>query len=767
MNSLVIAKRIDIDGIVQGVGFRPFIYQLARLHGLNGQVVNTAEGVTVHLEGPVERIGAFLDDLPRKKPPLARIIEIRPTERPVQGYEGFSIAPSRGADQRATLISPDAAVCEECLRELFDPGDRRFHYPFINCTNCGPRYTIIDDIPYDRPKTAMRHFTMCALCQAEYDDPDNRRFHAQPNACALCGPQVALFDHRRGPVDGDDPIAVAARLIKEGHIVAVKGLGGFHLAVDAHNDAAVARLRRRKLREEKPLAVMSPDLDTIAGFACFGPAEAELLTAIQRPIVLLPKRLPEKLAFEVAPRNHYYGVMLPYTPLHHLLLAQGLTALVMTSANRSDEPIAIDNDDAFERLAQIADYFLVHDRGIYLRSDDSIVRHAAGQTRFVRRSRGYVPVPIFIKPAIPPVLACGAELKNTICLTRGRQAFVSQHIGDLENPATEDFFRLTIAHLKRILDIRPELTACDRHPDYLSTQWAKSQVDVPVVEVQHHHAHLAAVMAEHQLEGPLIGLAFDGTGLGDDGTIWGGEIMLADTAGYRRVAALEAMPMPGGAAAIKEPWRMGLAYLHAVFGDALWELDLPLLRGLDRGKAEIIVQMASRRINAPLTSSLGRLFDGVASIIGLRRQAAYEGQAAMELEMIADGREHAAYDFEWGDGPCRTLRIAPLIRALVADVQDNVPAFIVSRKFHQTIIGMCAAVCALLRAETHLTRIVLSGGCFQNVLLLGGLTQALRADRFEVFTHRQVPTNDGGLALGQALVAGSLAAGLKSEVSDT
>ncbi len=764
MNSPIIARQIDINGIVQGVGFRPFVYQLARRHGLRGQVANTAAGVAVHLEGPAEGIGNFLDDLPRQKPPLAHIVEIRSTERTVQGFEGFSIAPSRGAEQRGTLIAPDAAVCEDCLRELFDPTDRRFEYPFINCTNCGPRYTIIEDIPYDRPRTSMRHFSMCPECQAEYDDPADRRFHAQPNACPVCGPQVALFDHRRATAGGADPIAGAARLIREGHIVAVKGLGGFHLAVDACNDAAVARLRRRKLREEKPLAVMSADLDTIAGYARLAAEESELLTARQRPIVLLPKRLPEKLAFEVAPRNHYYGVMLPYTPLHHLLLAHGFTALVMTSANRSEEPIVIDNDDAFERLAQIADYFLVHDRDIYLRSDDSIVRHVAGHTRVVRRSRGFVPVPVFLKSEVPAVLACGAELKNTVCLTRGRQAFLSQHIGDLENEATEAFFRLTIDHLKRILDISPEWVACDRHPDYLSTQWARSQSEATVIEVQHHHAHIAAAMAEHQLQGPVIGLAFDGTGLGDDGTIWGGEILAADISGFRRLAALEAVPMPGGAAAVKEPWRMGLAYLHTVFGDNLWELDVPLLRELDRDRARIVVQMVDRRINAPLTSSLGRLFDGVAAILGLRGQVAYEGQAAIELEMIADGRDCGAYPFEWDDGACRSLRVAPLLKALVADIHHRVPAFIVSRRFHETIIRMCSALCATLRSETQMRRVVLSGGCFQNALLSEGLHHALAADGFEVFAHRLVPTNDGGLSLGQAMVAAAAATGIKSEV---
>jgi hydrogenase maturation protein HypF len=767
MSRTFTAREIHVNGIVQGVGFRPYIHQLARAHALHGQVANTAEGVIVYLEGPAERIDAFLHDLPRKKPPLAHIVEVNTTEQPVRGMTGFTIVASRAAATRATLISPDVAVCADCIREMFDPADRRHGYPFINCTNCGPRYTIIDDIPYDRPNTSMRRFTMCAPCQAEYDDPDNRRFHAQPNACPVCGPRVALFDNRRQAVMASNPIARAAELLKEGKIVAVKGLGGFHLAVDGLNDAAVARLRARKFREEKPLAAMAPDLKTIASFAHIGAEEDTLLTSIQRPIVLLPKRLPEKLAFSVAPRNHYYGVMLPYTPLHHLLLAHGFTALVMTSANRSEEPIAITDDDAFERLAEIADYLLVHDREIYLRSDDSIVRHQAGATRFVRRSRGYVPVPVFFKNEIPPVLACGAELKNTVCLTRGRQAFVSQHIGDMENLATEEFFRLTIDHLKRILDIRPELIACDRHPDYLSTQWAKAQGETPVIEVQHHHAHIAACLAENQAEGPAIGLAFDGTGLGDDGTIWGGEVLLADTAGYRRAAALEPVPMPGGAAAIKAPWRMGLAYLHATYGDNLWNLDLPLLRTVDRAKAQTIAQMAARRINAPLTSSLGRLFDGVAAILGLRREVAFEGQAAMELEMIADGEERGAYDFCWSDGACRRLQFAPLIRGVVSDIQNSVPAFVISRKFHSTVIRMCTALCAELRRESGLDRVALSGGCFQNGLLLGGLIQALGADRFEVLTHRLVPTNDGGLSLGQAVIAAAAAAGKTSEVSST
>jgi hydrogenase maturation protein HypF len=526
----------------------------------------------------------------------------------------------------------------------------------------------------------------------------------------------------------------------------------------------VARLRERKAREEKPLAVMSPDLETIAGYAHLDDAAATLLTAVQRPIVLLPKRLPEKLAFSVSPRNLYYGVMLPYTPLHYLLLENGLTALVMTSGNLSEEPIAIDNRDAFERLGSIADYFLAHDRGINLRSDDSIIRMVDNTPTVLRRSRGYVPIPVFLRRKMPPVLACGAELKNTVCLTRGNQAFLSQHIGDLENIATEAFFERTIDHLQRILDIRPRALACDRHPDYLSTQWAVRQQNLSLIKVQHHHAHVAACMAEHQLEGPVIGLAFDGTGLGDDDTVWGGEVLLADEAGYRRLAHLEQVPMPGSTAAIKSPWRMGLSYLRHVYGDTAGDLDLPFIKRLDNTQKNIVIQMAAKGINAPLTSSLGRLFDGAAAILGLRRQVAFEGQAAIELEMIADGHDQPPYPFEWDNGPVRQLALAPIVDGLVKDIQNSVPAFVISRKFHQTLISMFVEMCADISRESGVDRVVLSGGCFQNMLLLEGLTRGLKTCGMRVFAHRQAPANDGGISLGQAVVAGAITAGIQSEV---
>ena len=747
------ARRLQVNGIVQGVGFRPFVYQLALRLGLKGEVANTSSGVSIHIEGPADRLRAFEADLAGKAPPLAHIVEVISRPEIIKSFSDFRITASRGGAAMATLISPDAAVCADCLREMFDPADRRYRYPFINCTNCGPRYTIIDDIPYDRPKTSMRHFTMCAACQAEYDDPLDRRFHAQPNACPVCGPRVGLWDARRREMGPGDPIAAAAELIRQGQIVAVKGLGGFHLAADALNAAAVARLRQRKLREEKPFAVMSPDLDAIRAYAVVEPDDETLLRSIQRPIVLLRKNETGRLAEEVAPRNPCVGAMLPYTPLHHLLLAHGFAALVMTSGNLSEEPIAIDNDDAFDRLAGIADYFLVHDRDIYLRSDDSVVRRAAGETRFLRRSRGYVPVPVFLKHALPPILACGAELKSTVCITKGDQAFISQHIGDLENLSTYEFFQKTVGHLQRILGVRPEVIACDLHPDYLSTRWADEQEAIPKIRVQHHHAHIVSGMAEHRLEGRVIGVACDGTGYGPDGTVWGGEVLVADAEGFERAAHLACVPMPGSAAAIKEPWRMAVSYLNDAFGADLWGLDLLVLRAAGPDKVRLMLEMAAKRLNSPLTSSLGRLFDGVAAIAGLRSRVTYEGQAAMELEMAAAEETESVYDYAWEEGaPCRILP-APIIRGVAADVGKGLGVPAISAKFHNTLVRMFSDLCESIRRQCGLGRVVLSGGVFQNARLLTGLIPALAARGFEVYSHRQVPANDGGIALGQALIA--------------
>jgi len=751
-----VAKRVEINGIVQGVGFRPFVYQLANQYNLKGEVANTSSGVSIHLEGNRQNIESFCRDISEKKPPLAHITEIDLFDEPVCDHQAFTIVDSREQLVMTTLISPDVSVCDDCRHELFDIHDRRFGYPFINCTNCGPRYTIINDIPYDRPKTSMKSFKMCPICQAEYDDPENRRFHAQPNACGDCGPHVSLFDNTRKKVATPNPVAKTAALLKQGYIIAIKGLGGFHLAADAENNDAVVRLRKRKHREEKPLAIMSYDVERIRKYARVEQQEAELLTSPQRPIVLLTKKEPNSIAQAVAPRNRYFGALLPYTPLHYLLLSQDFTALVMTSGNLSEEPIAIDNEDAFNRLSHIADYFLIHNRDIYLRSDDSIVRKAAGAIRFIRRSRGYVPAPVFLNKKVPPILACGAELKNTVCLTKGNQAFLSQHIGDLENLATYDFFKLTIRHMQRILNVHPEIVAFDLHPDYLSTRFAEEMESINKIQVQHHHAHIVSAMAENRIDGPVIGLSFDGTGYGTDGAMWGGEILIANIEKFYRAAHFAYVPMPGSTAAIKEPWRMAVSYLYDAFGDKFWGLDLPLLKEMDAIKVKIMVDMVNKKINSPLTSSLGRLFDGVASIIGIRNQVYFEGQAAMELEMLATGQADSIYDYEWITTEGHQILTRPIIQGVVNDMVNGIHPSVISRKFHQTLIQMFSDLCAVIRKKSGLKRVVLSGGVFQNSILLTGLIKVLEKENFKVFSHTQVPANDGGISLGQALVAAAV-----------
>jgi len=748
------ARTLEINGIVQGVGFRPFVYQLARRHGLTGQVANTSGGVHIHVEGPAENLDGFYHDLTRQAPPLAVIVEIAVRETPPTWAEDFAIVKSDGRAEATTLISPDVSICEDCRRELFDPQDRRCGYPFINCTNCGPRYTIIESIPYDRAKTSMKVFPMCASCHGEYDHPEDRRFHAQPNACWTCGPQLTFCDRQGRPVAGDDPIHQAADCLQDGGIVAVKGLGGFHLAVDARQPEAVARLRRRKRREEKPFALMVRDLPQIRRLAHLQPEEALLLTAIQRPIVLLTKREDHPLAEAVAPGNRFFGIMLPYTPLHYLLLdGDRFSALVMTSANLSEEPICIANQEAFDRLADIADGFLVHNRDILQRADDSIVRWSGGATGFIRRSRGYVPVPVFLERPLPPLLACGGSYKNTVCLTRGRQAFLSQHIGDLENEAALAFFEATIDHLKRLLEIAPQAVVHDLHPDYLSTVWAGAQTELPTIGVQHHHAHIASVMAENRLDEPVIGLALDGTGYGLDGRIWGGEVFTGTPADFQRAAHLAYVPMPGGAAAVREPWRMAASYLVNAFGpERGQELALALLADIGPEKIDLAGKMIDRRLNCPETSSLGRLFDGVAALTGLHRSVTFEGQAAMALEMAAGASDGRCYPLEWGDGPMRQVQTGPIIKGVVADLKAGIGTRQISARFHDTLVQLFVGLCREIRSETSLKRVALSGGVFQNHRLLNGLKRQLEENRFTVYTHSLVPSNDGGLALGQAVI---------------
>ena len=751
-----VRRHIEVSGIVQGVGFRPYVYRLATGRQLRGTIRNTSAGVTIEVQGPAETVQDFVEHLPTEAPPLARITSFAVNEVPCNGDPDFRIVRSHEGEEVRTLISPDVAICSDCLREMFDPADRRYRYPFINCTNCGPRFTIVRDIPYDRPSTSMAAFPMCPACQAEYADPLNRRFHAQPNACWACGPRVELWNKSGRRIECRDPIAEAASGLHAGLVVAVKGLGGFHLAVDATNPAAVALLRQRKRRVEKPFAVMVPDVRAAKEFCELDAASQAALESMQRPIVLLPKRTPSMIPDQVAPFNRYLGIFLPYTPLHYLLLAEGgFKALVMTSGNLSEEPIAIDNHEAVMRLRSLADYFLVHNRDILLRCDDSVVRVARGVTRQLRRSRGFVPVPVFLKNEQPSVLAVGGELKNTVCLTKGKHAFLSQHIGDLENVESYSFFHEAVRHLERILEIRPEIIAYDLHPNYFSTKWALQQSGVPLVGVQHHHAHVASCMAENHLEGRVIGFALDGTGYGTDGHIWGGEVLVAGYEDFERVAHFEYVPLPGGEAAIREPWRMAVSYLAHHFGREFLGLAIPFVRQLDLAKTELLLRMTEHKVNSPLTSSCGRLFDGVAALMGIRQKINYEAQAAIELEMtISASEDETAYPLELvPEGDRWIIGTRPLFEALLDDLGRNLPVAAISRRFHNGLVGGFVQLATLLRKKTALHRVCLSGGTFHNVYLSQRLEAGLSEDGFEVFTQKEVPSGDGGLSLGQALVA--------------
>jgi hydrogenase maturation protein HypF len=834
--------RIHITGIVQGVGFRPFVYGLARRYGLTGWVRNTSAGVDIEANGMADALAAFTAALRDELPPLAHIDSLSAAPRPANGFVSFDIRESRAEPGAFQPISPDVAVCDDCLRELFDPTDRRHRYPFINCTNCGPRFTIIRDIPYDRPLTTMAGFPLCADCAAEYADPLDRRFHAQPVACPVCGPRLWLEcpGDATGSPTGEDALQATRTLLRDGAIVAVKGLGGFHLACDATNAAAVAELRRRKLRVGKPFAVMLPDLAAARRHCVLSPAEEELLLSRARPIVVARRRADSTIAAEVAPEQSTIGIMLPYTPLHHLLLerAPGFPeALVMTSANLSEEPIAHTNEAARERLAGLADAFLFHDRDIHTRCDDSVMRVVEEETRDstdlseerrsfgaasgmerrshalpLRRSRGYAPYPVRLPWAGSPLLAVGAELKNTFCLTRDDYAFLSHHIGDLENYETLLAFEDGVAHLERLFRVRPAALAYDLHPNYLSTRYALERAareGLPAVGVQHHHAHIAAGMAEHGLptDAAVIGVAFDGTGYGDDGAIWGGEFLVAGYGGYQRAAHLRYVPLPGGDRAVREPWRVALAWLDAA--GRPWDDDLPpvayahALGAPDRLTA--LQYQLAHRLNSPLTSSMGRLFDAAAALAGVRQVVSYEAQAAIEFEAAADADETGAYQFDYhwpttapslpggngvegagqfapGSGQAMTddrqemedhaartmttdyakgiggvsafqIDPAPVFAALLADQRAGLPLGRRAARFHNGVAVMTRDVCRRLRAAHGLNDVVLSGGVWQNVTLLRRTLALLRADNFTIYTHRLVPPNDGGLALGQAVVA--------------
>jgi hydrogenase maturation protein HypF len=736
---------VRVEGVVQGVGFRPFVHALATGLGLTGLVGNDLDGVFAEVEGPQPAVAEFLRRLERDAPPLARIERVTTRDVAPRRSPGFVIAASDAASGlRRTLVSADTATCADCLRELADPADRRYRYPFINCTNCGPRFTIVRDVPYDRPLTTMAPFGMCERCAAEYHDPADRRFHAQPVCCPACGPRLALSaDHDSG--GHDDPLRAAAGLLRQGQVLAVKGLGGYHLAADAACEQAVAALRRRKHREDKPFAVMAADLAAARQLAEVDEAAAALLTSPARPIVLLPRRPGAAVARAAAPGNRQLGVMLPYTPLHHLLLQAVTRPIVLTSGNVSDEPIVYRDDEARDTLQGIADAFLTHDRAIHVRTDDSVARTFRGRPMLVRRSRGYVPEPVTTQTRFPrPVLACGAELKNTFCLARDRRAFVSHHIGDLENAETLRSFTEGIEHFRRLFDVDPQVVAHDLHPEYLSTKYAM-ELDLPLEGVQHHHAHIAACLADNGLgaeDGPVIGVAFDGTGYGPDGTIWGGEFLAAGLAAFERGGHLAPVPMPGGAAAIRQPWRMAAAYT----GDS----DVAR-RHPDHWAA--VVAMAARGINSPLTSSAGRLFDAAAALLGVRDAINYEGQAAVELEQLADPAEAGEYPAAIQAGVPFTIRAADLLHAVVEDRTSGLPAPVIAARFHRGVAALIEAGCLLMRDRYGLGTVALSGGVFQNLLLLHDTTARLAARGFRVLLHSRVPCNDGGISLGQAVVA--------------
>ena len=762
--------QVRVRGVVQGVGFRPFVYQLANRLDLKGWVRNTTAGVDIRVDGSKDALQDFVQSLRVEAPPLAHIDEIRVSRSEINGFKEFVIQESRNVAEAFQPISPDVSICPDCLRELFDPKDRHYRYPFVNCTHCGPRFTIIRDLPYDRPNTTMASFKMCAACAHEYTDPANRRYHAQPVSCPECGPRIWLEVgdeacperaalRRRGNVnDQEEALRRVRGLIVAGEVVAIKGLGGFHLACDATHANAVSALRGRKGRPDKPLALMMADLDAVTRQCILSESELEALRNPMRPILLLQRRENSTIAQNVAPGQNTLGVMLPYTPLHYLLLERGQgipDAWVMTSGNRSEEPIVTDNDEAKRVLGSIASAFLMHDRPIQARCDDSVLRAEpdTGVITPIRRARGYAPMPIHLPWSTPPLLAAGGELKNTFCVAKDEYAFLSPHIGDLQNYETLRAFEKGIKQFEHLFRVKPQVIAYDLHPDYLSTRYALQRAEregIPALGVQHHHAHIASCMAEHGLpvNQPVIGLAFDGTGYGTDGTIWGGEVLVAGYKTFRRAYHLNLVSMPGGDLAVQQPWRLALAWLHQL--GIAWKPDLPPVQAAGRDGLMAVARQLETHTNAPLTSSLGRLFDAVAALIGVRSEITYEGQAAIELENLVDPEEIGAYTFAITG---ETIDPWPVIRSILSDWRGEVPLGKIAARFHNGLADLALDLCLLLRSREGIQEVALSGGVWQNMTLLTASRTRLESAGFRVYTHHQVPANDGGIALGQAAVA--------------
>jgi hydrogenase maturation protein HypF len=774
---------LHLTGIVQGVGFRPFVYNLAKKLGLKGWVLNSSEGVHIEVEGSSDKLHQFLELLQKEKPPRAEIKSIKVEELPFKGYSNFEIRESKKSSEEFVLVSPDIATCKECLKELFDPRDRRYRYPFINCTNCGPRFTIIEDIPYDRPKTTMKKFKMCPQCQQEYDDPTNRRFHAQPNACPICGPQIVflarteIFEvlgikgkslqeanekflqdyeiERRNDfcyLTEEEALKAAKLLLKKGMILALKGLGGFHLACKAKDIQPVEKLRQRKRRPSKAFAVMFESIEEAKKAVVLSPEAEKLLDSPQAPIVLLPKRKPEYLAENIAPGLADYGIMLPSTPLHHLLLREMKEPLVMTSGNLSEEPIARDNEEAIERLGAIADGFLIHNRPIHSRYDDSVI-NAVAKPFMIRRARSYAPYPLdFPFSNLPSIFAAGAELKSTFTLTRKNFAFVSQHLGDLEDELTFNVYRETFELFQKLFRIQPEIITCDLHPDYLSTRFAEEIAqEKHLYRVQHHFAHIASVVGEHNLKEPILGFAFDGTGYGPDGTVWGGEIIVADGSEYQRIGRLYPFFLPTGEAAIKKPYRVAASILK--------EIDDELSATVAGPEYEVLERLLQSRRNLFLTSSVGRLYDAVAVILGLGREATYEGELAMRLEALP-GRIKAQKCLEVGNYKFGLLQNVddlieldwrPVVEEIVRDVKNNIDRAIIACKFHNSLAKAILDCAEYFAQKTGIKNLAFSGGVFQNALLNELILLTFSNRNFNLFFHKHLPPNDGCISFGQAV----------------
>ena len=710
----------------------------------------------MEVEGPEESIASFISGVHGEFPPLAEVSEFSCAEVEIINDTAFRIIESEAGGLGRVYITPDIATCGQCFTELFDPGDRRFRYPFINCTNCGPRLTIIQDIPYDRINTSMSCFPMCPLCQGEYENPSDRRFHAEPNACPACGPALSLLDEAGNPLTDKDPLHKVITLLIEGHVVAIKGLGGFHLAVDAANDEALKRLRSRKFREEKPLGIMVKDINAAARISQIGKEEEALLLSPQRPIVLARKRETDAISPAVAPGVSDLGIMLPYTPLHHMLLEKHFHALVMTSANQVDEPICITNREAIKRLRGIADYFLVHNRDILVRCDDSIVTVSSGKKRMLRRSRGFAPKPITLKKLYPEILALGPQMKTTLCILKGTLAFVSPHIGDMETPEARDFHQENLALMQKIAECKPDIIACDLHPAYYTTKLAEELPSSRIIRVQHHHAHIVSAMAENGIEGEVIGVAMDGTGYGLDRTVWGGEFLVADEAAFTRIGHIMNYILPGGEKAIREPWRIAVSLLREAYGNNWPEVAEGLHLIPEKSYYETMDRIMVQKFNSPMTSSLGRLFDGVAALLGIRQKVTFEGQAAMELEAMAKSNKDVLLPFDISEtGNVFRLDFTPMIRKIVDEIRTGRSKAEIAHAFHMTLPVVFRGMAESIRKRTGLNRVVLSGGCFQNRILTEGTIAELEKARFVVFFHDVLPTNDGCISLGQAVCAGA------------